>query len=199
MDEFDYEEYLDDYFDVMEVTEESKEKRKDIAKEIRLALLFWFMLIGLMREYGVMDEEYAKTTLRDRLKSVIYKFVLIDVYIIQYIDKLVEDIASTTFKGMEKEYNFSDERATEIGANEANTIENRNEWQEAVDAGYRYKTWVTEKDNRVRKDHALKDGKKIPINNYFVFPDCRMLYAHDELNGSARQVINCRCSMKYSM
>ena len=205
--EFDYEEYLDDYFDPMELSEEEKEDRKDTAREIRDVMLWWLLLLSMYVRFGISyDEDNMRGQLRSRLSSVIYSHSTADAYLLQYIDKLTTDVADTTFKRVEEkketikedDYIFSDQRATEIGANEANSIGNHEDYLKAIEDGKNYKKWVAFKDNRVRKDHERMDDKKIPIKSYFKFPDCKMLYAHDEVNGTARQCTNCRCLTKYS-
>ena len=206
MEEFDYEEYLDEYFDPMELADEEKEERKDIAKQIRNAMIAWFLLILMYYRFSIpLDEEYLRNSLRSRLATVIYGNATADAYLVTYIDKLSKGLADTTFEDIKKRDKvdenlkvFSDERATEIGANEANTIGNHEAYLRAIEAGMNYKQWRSFQDNRVRKDHERMDGKKIPIRSYFRFPDCKMLYAHDEVNGSAKQVVNCRCLTKYT-
>ena len=86
----------------------------------------------------------------------------------------------------------------ELSENEANSLLNYQELKQAIEDGYTHKTWVTERDNRVRDDHRDKEGETIPIAEYFEFPDCEMLCPHDVVNGTARQNANCRCSLRYS-
>lgn len=213
MNEFDYEEYLDDYFDVMDITDKKKEERKEVAKEIREAILLWFMLVMLAYEYALFEREYLYNSLRNSLASIVYKYSAADAYAVQYLDKLTNSIVDTTMRGVNKQiliaeemqseitlessYIFSDERATDIGANEANSLMNRDEYLKAIAAGYTYKTWHTEQDDRVRDSHIKKDGKRIPIKNYFVFDACKMLYPHDLIHGNARETVNCRCSLSF--
>ena len=207
MEEFDYEEYLDDYFDPMELSDEEKDERKEIAKEIRDIMLWWLLMILMYLRFGMSyDEEEQRGLLRSRLSSVIYAHSTADAYLLLYIDKLTKDVSDTTFKRIsekketikEDDYIFSDQRATEIGANEANSIGNHEDYVKAIADGKNFKKWVAFLDNRVRKDHEKMDGKKIPIKSYFKFPDCKMLYPHDEVHGKAKQLVNCRCLCKYT-
>ena len=210
--EFDYEEYLDEYFDPMELTDEEKEDRKEIAKEIREAVLFWFWLLLLAFQYAVVDLDNLKGQLRSKLAQVVYNHSTADAYTVQYLDTLTNIIFDTTMKDVNKQtqdaylesgydlertYALSDERATFIGANEADSIGNREEWLRAIEEGKTHKIWKAFIDKRTRKDHEKMDGKKIPIKEYFKFPDCKMLYPHDEVHGSAKQTVNCRCVLKF--
>lgn len=212
MEEFDYEEYLDEYFDPMELTDEEKEERKDIAKEIREAVLFWFWLLMLAFQYAVVDMDNLKISLRNRLAQVVYKHSTPDAYTVQYLDILTNSIFDTTISDVEKQtrdqeiengydleqtYTFSDERATFIGANEANSICNRESVLQAIKEGKTHKTWHAIIDRHTRRDHEVKDGNRIKINKYFKFLDCKMFYPHDINNGSAKQTVNCRCSISF--
>ena len=82
--------------------------------------------------------------------------------------------------------------------NDANAVLGYEELDEAIENGYKYKTWKTELDARVRKDHRSMEGKKVKIDDYFVLPDCMMLMPHDDVNGTEKQVCGCRCSLKYT-
>ena len=210
--EFDYEEYLDEYFDPMELTDEEKENRKEIAKEIRDAILFWFSLLMLYYRYAIVDRDSLKTSLRSRLAQVVYNHSTADAYTVQYLDTLTNSVFDTTMKDIDKQtqdayadgayeldrtYALSDERATFIGANEADSIGNREEWLKAIEEGKTHKTWKAFIDKRTRKDHEKMDGKRIPIKEYFKFPDCKGLYPHDEVHLSAKQCVNCRCVAVY--
>ena len=59
-------------------------------------------------------------------------------------------------------------------------------------------TWISERDNKVRKTHKnVDDGKTIHINDYFHVGNSLMLYPHDAVNGTPNQIINCRCHVEY--
>lgn len=210
--EFDYEEYLDEYFDPMGLTDEEKEDRKEIAKEIREAVLFWFWLLLLAFQYAVVDLDNLKGQLRSRLAQVVYNHSTADAYTVQYLDTLTNSIFDATMKDVNKQtqdaylesgydlertYALSDERATFIGANEANSLCNRESVLQAMKEGKTHKTWHTMIDKRTRRDHEIKDENRIKIDKYFKFLDCKMFFPHDEVNGTARQVINCRCSISF--
>ena len=54
------------------------------------------------------------------------------------------------------------------------------------------KTWHTERDAKVRPAHKQVDGKTVNWGDYFVVGGERM-YRPKDPNGSAKNVINCRC------
>lgn len=87
------------------------------------------------------------------------------------------------------------DRAKFNAENEANTVLNRSDYLNAVEAGYSKKRWETQRDNRVRLTHAEINGLTIPIDSLFVVGDSVMEFAHDPSHGaSERELINCRCA-----
>lgn len=58
------------------------------------------------------------------------------------------------------------------------------------------KTWCTSGLTNTRDTHLALDGTTVEIDEYFVLPDCEMLYPHDP-NGTAEEVINCACTCIY--
>lgn len=58
------------------------------------------------------------------------------------------------------------------------------------------KEWVSAKDARVRIDHNLADGERVPINEMFQNTGEPMEYPGDP-SGSAWNVVNCRCIVIY--
>lgn len=198
--EQDVDSILNEYFDVMDIDDEQKEKRKDLAKEIRNALLFLFALINVSYEYDYLSYEYVLGQFRAEFQQIVFQYGRLDIYTEKYIQKVTKDVVDTTFKNLDlvnPNFWMSDERAIIVGENEANSVLNYEELQEAIDSGYTIKEWLTERDGRVRKTHRAVDGKKIPIEEYFEFPDCKMLMPHD-YNGSPKEISNCRCTLRFS-
>ena len=192
---------LTEYFDVMDIDDKQKEKRKDLAKEIRNALLFLFALINVSYEYDYLSYEYVLGMFRAEFQQIVLQYGRLDIYTEKYIQKVTKDVVDTTFKNLDlvnPNFWMSDERAIIVGENEANSILNYEELQEAIDNGYTMKEWLTERDGRVRKTHRAVDGKKIPIEEYFEFPDCKGLFPHDYDNLSDKELSNCRCTLRFS-
>lgn len=59
------------------------------------------------------------------------------------------------------------------------------------------KTWWSAQDDRVRKTHAAVHGTTIPVEEKFQVGDSLMERPGDP-EGSAEEVINCRCSILYT-
>lgn len=98
---------------------------------------------------------------------------------------------------------MSNDRATLVSVNEANSILGYRQLQEAKERGYTIKTWITEGDRKVRKTHREVDMQEIPLFDYFVVGNSLMLFPHDNVseygrNAEAKEIVNCRCSVVYS-
>ena len=192
---------LTEYFELMDIDEEQKEKRKSLAKDFRNAMLFLFALAYIAYENDYYSYDYLLAQFRLQFADVLITYGRMDAYTENYFQKVTEEIVFVTvehFNPDGKDYWTSDERAILIGENEANSVLNYSELQDAIDAGYEYKTWKTERDNKVRQSHKEKEGVTIPIDEYFQFDDCEMLMPHDSENGSPEQLVNCRCSCRFS-
>lgn len=191
--EFDYKEFIDNYFEPMELTEEQKEERKEAAYDLFDKFLFFFTFMALSPE----SYELALQQFEFELRTIAIQYSRADDYIDKYVPKVAQNVAETTKKNIGKEYYTSVERAAFDAVNEANGLLNYEELQEAIEAGYTHKTWVAEIDKRTRDSHRQIDGTTIPIEEYFQFDDCEMLMAHDEENGTAAQCVNCRCTTRF--
>lgn len=92
------------------------------------------------------------------------------------------------------------QRALSVAEQEANTIFNRIEYDDAIDSGrYTKKTWITEQDDRVRPTHLDVDFVTVLINEAFEVGDSLMMFPKDDsLGASLNEICNCRCSIIYS-
>lgn len=191
---------IEDYFGEMELKEEEKEQRKKFAYEMEDILLFIFALFSVMRQYDYINKQYIISQLQSRYSEVVLKYMDIDKAVDDYIRRFSEEIVETTLKYPDEEYYLSNDRATLVGVNEANSILGYRQLQEAKERGYTRKTWITEGDRKVRKTHREVDMMKIPIDEYFLVGDSLMMYPHDNITFDIdpKEVVNCRCSVVYS-
>jgi len=193
---------IESYFELMDISDEQKEKRKDAASDFWDALLFLFALIRVSIEYADFDYNYILTQFQNRYSEMVSEYARLDSYIEQYIDTFTHNTLNTTIERLnltsENDYWTSDKRALGIALNEANSVLNYEELQQAIDKGYTHKQWRAEIDRKTRDEHREMNGKTIPIDQYFHFSDCEMMMPHDEVNGTAEQLVNCRCALKYS-
>jgi hypothetical protein len=122
--------------------------------------------------------------------------VEIDEQLDEYISLFSSMVVDTTYKNIDDEYFLSDDRARYIAENEANTVANYEQFKTAVNSGKTKKKWIDMRDNRERKTHLKVGGTVKPINDYFVVGESLMLYPKS-LDADPKEVINCRCTIKY--
>lgn len=191
---------ISSYFDEMELTDEEKEKRKEFSESMVDVMLFIFALFSVMRQYDYVNKQYIMGQLKQRYSEVVLQYMDIEKAVDDYIQRFSEEIVDTTMKYPDEEYYLSNERATLVSVNEANSILGYRQLQEAKDRGYTRKTWITEGDRKVRKTHREVDMREIPINEYFLVGDSLMMYPHDNITFDIdpKETINCRCSVVYS-
>lgn len=188
---------ISDYFDSMELSNKEKEKRKDFAESINEIMLFIFTLFSLMKDYKYINKQFIISQLQSRYSEVILKFMDTNKYIQDYIKKFSKEVVDITLKYPDEEYYLSDDRAFIISVNEANSVLGYQQLQEAKEQGFTYKTWITEKDSKVRKTHKEVDNMKIPIDYYFPVGNSLMMYPHD-MDAEPEETVNCRCTLKFS-
>lgn len=194
-DVFDREEFIDHYFDSMQISKKQKKNRIDAAKDIFDAVLLF--LIWCENAPKRVQEESTQRSFENMYKEVIFQYSEPDNYFDIYVPLFIANLIQTTLDHQGEDYFYSIERAANVACNESNTVCNYAEVQDAKSLGYTHKQWVAELDERTRLDHIEQDGVVVPIDDYFIFEDCLMFMAHDEVNGTAKQCVNCRCSTKY--
>lgn len=179
----------------MDIPQKDKKKRVDCALFFYEVLWYIFMMIKRDIEKNTVEsQDFYVKALRYRIKEIIYPD---EPQFTDYLDEMTKDVVETTFRHLDEEYFLSDDRTILIAQNEANSVMNQSDFIQAKRSGKKYKTWLTEGDEKVREAHVLVDFTKIPIDEYFNVGEDKMLYPHDYLNGSAENLVNCRCSCKY--
>lgn len=187
----------DKYYSVMDIPKEKKEKRKEDAWELFDLFMLFFLWFEEAEENGVENTSYFLPRFQNELQDTISKMAVIDDYLISYIAIMALGIYTVTQAHKNEKYYLSEDRAVNLALNESLTINNYLDYKQAVTQGYKYKVWVSQLDERTREEHILMDMTKIPIDGYFEFSDCRMLFAHDVNNGTPDQLANCRCATRY--
>lgn len=200
MPRFDELNQLKRFFSTMEISEDEKKKRTDLAYLLYDAIYFTFALIKVEKDIeernftknALVIDQY-KETLQHRIEDALEGIPHED----DYVPRLVNDIMETTDRHPDDPYYLSQDRALLIAQNEANTAYNHYDYVNAKAGGKEYKTWVTEGDERVREAHVEVDMKRIPIDDMFHVGNDEMRYPHDFMYGSAENLVNCRCTCIY--
>lgn len=189
--------FYEEYYDDMDIPQEDKEKRIELAEEID-DIFFWLLgVVAIMAFTGeVIDTESLITSVQYRLFDIENVNVR---YVSEHIVRLAGETVETTVERRDEEYFLSDERAMDIAAGEAHTFYEYEELQDAWENGKTMKTWHTQRDRRVRKSHAALDDKTIPITELFETDGSFLMVPRDSENGcSIRETANCRCYCSYS-
>lgn len=195
---FDAEAYIESYFEPMRISDKEKETRKQASRDFRDYLLTLFLLLGIQTEYLAVNWDVIQAEMQLQFEKAALRYANNTQMLRDYIADKAADFVRTTRENMEEgSYWTSDERATYEAVNEANEVMGIADYQTAVENGMRFKTWLTQNDSRVRKSHRAVEGKKIPIDDYFVLEKGLLLYAGDYEN-CPEETVNCRCVCKYS-
>ena len=189
---------FDRFFGEMDLSQEQKDKRKRTAGEIQQ-----FMLLALMSMYNMMEEGGYDFSDASRIITQRYNDLLDELgisltafFAASHVESTAAEIVSATLNHPDDPYFFSTDRATLIAENEANSIWNDAEYQDAVLTGKRYKTWHAIMDNRTRETHREVNGTTIPIDQYFVVGNSLMFFPR-EASADPEEVVNCRCTATY--
>lgn len=189
---------FEQYFGDMDLTDEEKEKRIEVAEDLDDLMLFIFALISLMRESNAVDNDYIALQINNRYMAILQGYMGIDKYLEDYIRQFSNTFIQTTFDSIDDDWYLSADRSRFIAENESETTWNYDEYRQAIESGKTRKQWVDIMDKRERKTHREVGGTVIPIEDVFVVGDSLMRYPKDNLYGTeTKEIINCRCTIKY--
>lgn len=101
----------------------------------------------------------------------------------------IDDLANRI---KDKFNDISKMRARRIAVTETAVAYEKGRYLTMKEAGITHKKWITASDANVRGSHQAVNGEVLPIEELFVVGDDALLHPADP-NGSAEEVINCRC------
>ena len=186
------------YFGEMDLTDEEKEKRIKLARDLEAAMLFFFALLTAMKENAYANIQFAIDSLVARYTACLGQYMNLDEYISDRIMQFATDTLETTQSHTDDEWYTSNDRAMLIAENESNTSWNYDEYRAAIKSGKTKKKWITMQDKRVRHTHRQLSGKTIPIESIFLVGNSEMYFPKDEtFSPETCETANCRCSIKY--
>lgn len=191
---------FEQFFGEMELSEEQKRRRIDTASDV-----YGFMLPAIMElYYGMYEGSYGEydpsATIREGYQSLIDRLgiPLTAFFLATHVDTVAADIPLAAMNHPDDPFFFSVDRAMLIAENEANSIWNDSEFQDAILTGKRRKTWHAIIDKRTRGSHRMVNGTTIGILEPFEVGESLMMYPRDESMGAdAGEIANCRCSVTY--
>lgn len=192
-------EYIyENYFGEMDLSDEEKQKRISFAEKFEDSMLFIFALYLVMKKYNRMNEKYLISQAQSKYSEIVSEYMEVDKHMEDYIEEFSKETIDVTKRHDEEEYFTSRDRAILLAENEANTSLNYRKYIDALKKGYKKKIWVSERDKRVRVTHREVDGMELPIERAFLVGDSLMNFPKDtSMGASSKEIIACRCTVKY--
>lgn len=201
---------IDKFFADMELSDEEKKRREDLANDLLILFLLLFSEIKAERLIGKeIDIEYFKDMLFRQYCDKVETYVVIVAALLgrktlskqmrTEIKERTSDIVDTTLKYLDDFYT-SEDRAVMLAENETNYVGNTTDYDIAVYQGYRHKQWLTMKDEKVRLHHVEVDDVIKDIDEYYQVGLAEMLYPMDMSRNAyehPEETINCRCGIAY--
>lgn len=186
------------YFGEMNLPEEEKSKRIQMAEELEENFIVTMTLLFTMAQANKINYELIRKQIEDSYLETLRKYTSVDKYLETYVKSFTYDVIDSTKTHKNEPYYYSLDRAKFMAENEVNTAINHARYMEAVNAGKTMKRWESIIDEVTRKDHMEANGEYIPIGQAFHVGDSWMLFPKDmSMNPNPNQVINCRCSIIY--
>lgn len=197
---------FDDYFAPMKISAEQKRERIRLAEKFQEE--FVYMLAYMFYAYPEVNVEMVNE-LRDRYittletMGIAYAIASSDadkeIALRMQATKFANDTVDVTHRHKDDPYYYSEDRARLMAEDQSNFVMDISDFADAIAQGYRYKTWQTVGDNRVRNSHEEVDGLTLPIEEPFQLQGGLMMQPHDMSMGvSEDEVIMCRCSLAFS-
>lgn len=189
---------FEQYFGEMNLTEEEKSKRIQMAEELEENFIVTMTLLFTMAQANKIDYEFIRKQIEDSYLETLRKYASVDRHLETYVKSFSYDVIDSTKKHKNEPYYYSLDRARFMAENEVNTAINHARYIEAVNGGKTMKRWESIIDEATRKDHREINGKYISIGQAFHVGDSWMLFPKDmSMNPNPNQVIYCRCSIMY--
>ena len=188
-----------EYFGEMDLEQEEIEKRIKLADE--LDEMFYYFLAMLF------EEEETPETIKAQMKEQFVEIVS-DAFndkindgerMHEYINDIVEEIVDTTKNNASDLWYTSRDRASFIAEDQTNSVANYYRERQAIINGCTRKTWVTILDGHERVSHNASYGQTVDIEDSFKVGGYSMMYPKDNsLGAPAKEIINCRCTVRYT-
>ena len=191
----DYEEFFGD----MDISEQQKERRVDTAEKLEDVFMVLLSLVFYLYVDEAFDYTDAIAEAQDAYMNIMAGASVSDYYTDAHVPNTINGVVNTMLANPENPFNFSFDRAILIAENEANSMWNDAEFEEALRSGKTQKTWHAILDKRTRDWHAEVNGQTKPITEPFDVAGEYMQFPRDEsLGASGGNIVNCRCSATYS-
>lgn len=187
-----------EYFGDMDLSEEQIEERISLSEDLEEVMLFLLILIGMMKQSNSIDAGYAAYELSEQCKNAVSRHMPLDAELNRHIDSFAQETVRTTIENIDDGWFLSNDRATLIAENEAQSDLNYADYSVAAESGKTRKQWVDVRDRKERETHREVGGTVIPIDDTFVVGNSLMRFPKDtSLGAEMKEIANCRCTIKY--
>lgn len=190
---------FEDYFGDMELSESEKKKRISLAEKLEDNFLPILIFLFTLKQYGrIIDWEEIRIRFEIGYRNAAQEVMNIDSQLDTYIKTFSYDVVDSTQRHEDDFYYYSIDRVTLISENESNTSLSYEEFLNAIDSGKTMKKWIDIRDKKERETHRKVGGTIKPITEPFLVGDSIMNFPRDfSFSPSARETVNCRCTIKY--
>lgn len=189
---------FDIYFGEMELSDEEKQNRIELAKRLEDAFLFVLALLFTMQQQNSINWEMARKEYENRYLNALVGYVTVTQYIQDYVRSMSYDIIDSTRNHQNDIYYYSPDRSKYMAANESNFARSYQVNEDAIASGFKRKRWITMRDKKVRETHKEVDGQIKAIDDLFYIGGSLMGYPRDgSLGASSSEIVGCRCSIQY--
>lgn len=187
------------YFGEMDLTEEEKNKRIELAEKLEENFLFVLAFLFTMEKYNSVDYDQIRSEFESGYIKAVTGLIVVDDYIKQYIKNFSYNIIDSTKAHADNMYYYSSDRAIFMSENESLTCWNHQDFYDAIKSGKRNKKWMDIRDKKERETH-LKVGRTIkPIEEPFIVGNSLMMYPRDSdtFGAESKEIVSCRCTIQY--
>lgn len=186
------------YFGEMELGEDEKEKRIELAKRFEKEFLFVLAYLFTMQQYGIVNWEDIRNRFERAYLSAINGVIDRDDYMEQYAKRFSQEVTESTRKNETDSYYYTTDRSIFMAENESNSSWEYQNYSDAIKSGKKRKQWMTMNDKYVRKTHKEVEGQTIDIDSVFLVGNSIFRYPKDNyFSPSSKEVVGCRCTIKY--
>ena len=210
---FDFEEY----FAVMDIPDEERAKRVELARDFSRVMLYFFATLGIADQ----AKPYYYAILEERCKAIAEGYVgKTDLaYLNDWAKRFSKKTTDETLRHIDNpvapdkvfhfeewgeddipqnEYWTSPLRAFLIAGGMATLISGYDDLLDAVANGKTMKTWHTERDKKVRDTHKVAEGQTVKIYEPFIVGGYEMMMPLDDSLGAPdEEICSCRCHASF--
>lgn len=189
---------MEQYFGEMGLTNEQERKRLDLAERLEeefIDILAWVF-------YTAQNRAVSESVVEERFREALINSTDEEVMNLsrteEIIDTVAKEVAKTTVDRRNTPFFLSEERAYLLAEDNANTLFNYYDFEQALSQNKSMKQWLTILDGRERQTHNLADGMIAVVEQPFEVGDSLLMFPKDtSLGASPEEIIGCRCSVRY--